>query len=264
MRVIGLHRPDEIEPVLRRNVYLHIYPLGDLDPSFWPFTTWYGLEDDGEVRAVLLLYTAYDTPTLMALSDPPYESLGELLRRARRLLPPRMYAHLSPGGLQALGPVVRATSHRPHLKMALLDPALDVPGAERVERLTHTAVAELRALYDGAFPGHWFDPRQIDTGHYYGLRANGELVSAAGPHVYSPGQRVAALGNIVTHPAHRGRGYAAAVTARLCLELGTTVDHIGLNVKADNVAALACYRRLGFRPVAEYEEVVLELGPAHG
>ena len=41
-------------------------------------------------------------------------------------------------------------------------------------------------------------------------------------------------------------------------ELQRTVDHIGLNVKADNAAAVACYRRLGFRPVAEYEE-----GDAH-
>lgn len=257
MPVVSLHRPEEIEPVLRRNVFLHIYALGDLDPAFWPFTTWYGLEDGGEVRAMLLLYTAYDTPTLMALADPPHEPLWQLLRQARRLLPQRVYAHLSPGCLEALGPGVRADSHGPHLKMALLDPAPDVAGVERVECLTHADVPELRALYEIGYPGHWFDPRQIDTGHYYGLRVGGELVSAAGPHVYSPAQRVAALGNIVTHPAHRGRGYAAAVTARLCRELRATVDHIGLNVKADNAAAQACYRGQGFRPVAEYEEVAM-------
>ncbi|HKB06503.1 MAG TPA: GNAT family N-acetyltransferase, partial [Gemmataceae bacterium] len=113
--------------------------------------------------------------------------------------------------------------------------------------------------YAVGYAANWFDLRQIETSHYYGLRVRGELVSAGGPHVYSPGQRVAALGNIVTHPDHRGRRYAAAVTARACAELRPTVDHIGLNVKADNVAALACYARLGFRPVAEYEEVMLTL-----
>jgi len=258
MPVISLHDKDQIEPVLRRNVFLHIYALGDLDDFFWPFTTWYALEDAGELRAVLLLYTAFETPTLMALANPPHEPLHELLRSARRLLPPRVYAHLSPGGREALGPV-RAESRGPHLKMALADPKLDAPGTDAVQRMTAADVPDLRALYAVGYPANWFDPRQIETGHYFGLRVDGELVSAGGPHVYSPAQRVAALGNIVTHPAHRGRGYAAAVTARACAELSATVDHIGLNVKADNAPAVACYRRLGFRPVAEYEEALLEL-----
>ena len=258
MPVVRLTRPERIEPALRRNVFLHIYGLGDLDPAFWPFTTWYGLEAAGDVRAVLLLYTAYETPTLLALADPPFDDLHELLRAARPQLPPKMYAHLSPGCLDALAPV-RADSRGPHLKMALVEPALNVPGADRVERMTPADAPVLNALYAAGYPGSWFDPRQLDTGHYYGLRADGELVSAAGCHVYSPAQRVAALGNIVTHPAHRGRGHAAAVTARLCAEVLKTADHVGLNVKADNTTAVRCYERLGFRPVAGYEEVGLEL-----
>ena len=259
MPVISLHDRERIEPVLRRNVFLHIYALGDLDDFFWPFTTWYALEDGGDVRAILLLYTAFETPTLMALGDPPYEPLHALLSSARQILPPRVYAHLSPGCREALGPGVVAQSRGPHLKMALGEPRLDVPGVSEVVCLKANDIADLRALYAVGYPANWFDPRQIETGHYYGLRNNGELVSAAGPHVYSPGQRVAALGNIVTHPEHRGKGYAAAVTARACTELGRSVDQIGLNVKADNSAAVACYERLGFRPIAEYEEVMLTL-----
>jgi ribosomal protein S18 acetylase RimI-like enzyme len=264
MRVIGLHRKDEIEPFLRRNVFLHIYALGDLDEFFWAFTTWYALEDAGGIRAVLLLYTAYETPTLMALHEQPFEPMWELLKRARQLLPPRVYAHLSPGCQEALGSNVIAESRGPHLKMALVDRRFAVPGTESVVRLTHDDVDDLRRLYAVAYPANWFDPRQIDVG-YYGLRVNGELVSAAGAHVYSPTQRVAALGNIVTHPDHRGKGYAAAVTARICSEMSETVDHIGLNVKADNVAAIACYERLGFRRVSEYVEATLTLAaPTEG
>jgi ribosomal protein S18 acetylase RimI-like enzyme len=262
MPVVRLARPDQIEPVLRRNVFLHVYALGDLDPAFWPFTTWYGLEVAGEVRAILLLYSAFDPPTLMALGDPPFEDLHELLRSARPLLPANVYAHLSPGCRETLEPLAQANSRGPHLKMALVEPALDVPGTDRVERMTHANVPDLNALYAVGYPGSWFAPRQIDTGHYYGLRVNGELVSAAGCHVYSPTQKVAALGNIVTHPAHRGRGHAAAVTARLCTEVMKSVDHVGLNVKADNTIAVRCYERLGFRAVAEYEEVGVELADA--
>src|SRR5947207_5379798 len=120
MTVISLHDRDRIEPVLRRNVFLHGYALGDLDDFFWPFTTWYALEEGGELRAILLLYIAFETPTLMALGDPPLEPLHELLRSARRLLPPRVYAHLSPGCREALGPGVVAQTRGPHVKMALI------------------------------------------------------------------------------------------------------------------------------------------------
>jgi ribosomal protein S18 acetylase RimI-like enzyme len=262
VRVVSLHHRDEIEPILRRNVFLHIYALGDLDDFFWTFTTWYALEDAGGIQAILLLYTAYETPTLMALGDSPHEPLYTLLCAARRLLPIRVYAHLSPGCRDAFESNITVQSRGPHFKMALLDPKLDVPGIAEVERLTKGDIPELRGLYAVGYPANWFDPRQIETGHYYGMRVDGQLVSAAGPHVYSSRQRVAALGNIVTHPDHRGRGYAAAVTARLCAELRSTVDHIGLNVQAENAAAIACYSCLGFRPVAEYEEALLILGSA--
>jgi ribosomal protein S18 acetylase RimI-like enzyme len=51
----------------------------------------------------------------------------------------------------------------------------------------------------------------------------------------------------------------ALATARLCRELLATVDQIGLNVRADNAAAIACYPRLGFARGASYEECLLTL-----
>jgi predicted GNAT family acetyltransferase len=128
---------------------------------------------------------------------------------------------------------------------------------EAVQRLTPADIPDLKALYAAGYPAAWFEPRQIEVG-CYGVRVQGELVSAAATHVHSRGGRVAALGGIVTHPEHRGRGYAAAVTARACRELQATADHIGLNVRADNAPAVKCYRRLGFEPVAEYEEVLIQ------
>jgi len=82
-------------------------------------------------------------------------------------------------------------------------------------------------------------------------------VAAAGVHVYSASRGVAALGNIATHPDRRGRGLGRAVTARLCASLLATVRHIGLNVHAENAAAIACYRGLGFEAVARYGEFVV-------
>jgi ribosomal protein S18 acetylase RimI-like enzyme len=257
MAVITLHDPDAIEAVLRRNPALHLYEIGDLDDGYWPFTVWYGLVERAEIRATLLVYTATDPPTLIALADPPATDLYELLRQVRRLLPSQLYAHLSPGGLAALGSDVTAFSKGKHLKMALADLTADVPGVADTVRLTSADLDDLLRLYGVGYRGNWFSPEMLDGGPYFGRRVNGELVSAAGVHVYAPALGVAALGNIVTHPAHRGRGYAAAVTARVCQTLLPTVSLIGLNVKASNAAAVACYTRLGFRPIAEYEEVAV-------
>jgi predicted GNAT family acetyltransferase len=99
----------------------------------------------------------------------------------------------------------------------------------------------------------------LDTNQYCGLQVGGRLVSVAGVHVYSPTYRVAALGNIATHPAHRGNGYGREATGQLCRRLFASVDHIGLNVKADNTTAIACYKSLGFDIIGSYEEYMAEM-----
>jgi predicted GNAT family acetyltransferase len=118
----------------------------------------------------------------------------------------------------------------------------------------------LETLYAAAYPGNWFAPRMLQTGCYYGIREGDSILCVAGVHVYSPAYRVAALGNVTTHPAWRGRGLGTAACAKLCtmlLEQG--VDRIGLNVKADNHAAITSYTRLGFTKVAEYGEFTFDL-----
>lgn len=118
---------------------------------------------------------------------------------------------------------------------------------------------QLEPFYGQSYPGHWFDPRMLDTGQYFGIRDAGELVCAAGIHVHSPEYGMAALGNIATRPdRRRGRGLALRATARLCQSLLSEVNVVGLNVKADNRAAIACYEKLGFKAVAEYQELMVD------
>jgi hypothetical protein len=47
---VPLHDKATIERVLRRNVYLHLYSIGDLDDFFWPYTVWYATADGAEIR----------------------------------------------------------------------------------------------------------------------------------------------------------------------------------------------------------------------
>lgn len=259
-RLVSLHDRTRLAAFLRKDAGLHLYALGDLDDFFWPATLWYGLEVDGELRQVLLGYLADSFLVMHALTSGPLAEMQVLLTRVRPLLPPRVYAHLTPGLGAVLAAHYRFEEHGAHHKMLLTAPEqLGAHGEAEVERLALADLDELRALYGASYPDNWFDPRMLETGQYYGLREGRALVSVAGVHVYAPEQGIAALGNIVTHPAARGHGYATRVTAALCRQLLQTVPQIGLNVRADNAAALACYRRLGFTRSADYEEVALTL-----
>ena len=119
--------------------------------------------------------------------------------------------------------------------------------------------ASSSASTSGRIPGTWFQPRMLETGRYVGIRRDGELVSVAGVHVWSPRWRVACLGNVATLPSARGEGLATAACASLCrMLLADGIDVISLNVRADNAAAIRAYEKLGFVHAADYVEVMLE------
>jgi ribosomal protein S18 acetylase RimI-like enzyme len=260
VKTIGLDDKHAIEAFLRRNPFLHLYGLGDLDDRFWPETTWYGRVDGGAIRAIALLYSGLALPTLLALGDDEILHLEDLLRSIQALLPRRFYAHLSPGLAEILREHYRLDPHGQHEKMALVRPEqlpfTEIPG---VERLTEANRDEVLRFYARSYPGTWFEPEMLRKGPYFGMRGPAGLVSIAGVHVWSPAYRVAALGNITTHPEHRGQGYARAVTGTLCTYLLRTTDTIGMNVRSDNAPAIACYQALGFQSLDCYEEYMAEL-----
>ena len=257
MSVRHLDDRAQIEAFLRRSPELHIYSIGDLDDFFWPYTTWYGWEEGGELKDIAMIYMGRTLPTVVGISQQP-AVMQRLLREIIPLLPESFYAHLSPGIERAFSRTHVPESQGPHYKMALRDAAcvrdIDCSGAIQ---LTVNDSADLTRLYQESYPGNWFDLRALETGQYYGLRQDGRLVSVAGVHVYSERYAVAALGNIVTHPAYRHRGYARQVTACLCQSVLEKVEHVGLNVKADNEVAVACYTGLGFEIIAPYGEFTI-------
>jgi RimJ/RimL family protein N-acetyltransferase len=253
-----LHDKKEIERYLRRDVYLNIYSLGDLDDFFWPNTLWFGSKPSGHIDAVVLVYVGLPLPTLLAISR-EHDTVAELLISIRHLLPYRFYAHLSAGLETVLDKTHDLESHGAHYKMALRDETfpseIDSSGAVRLDMSDLTAI---QAFYKKSYPENWFDPRMLETGQYYGIKEENRLVSIAGIHVYSPQYKVAALGNIATLPTHRNKGYGSRATAKLCKSLLKERMRIGLNVKADNSAAISCYKKMGFQIVASYGEFTVQ------
>jgi GNAT superfamily N-acetyltransferase len=259
-RLVELNDPAEIAGFLGRAPELHFYELGDLDPFFWPHTRWYAWRNREETEALCLLYSASDVPTLLAFAKPAgMPALASLLRELEPALPERLYAHLSPGLVDLFGPGWRVAPHGLHRKMVLAQPgALHGVDVSKVVSLGPQDLPAALALYERAYPGNWFSPRMLETGLYRGIRSGAELAAIAGVHVFAAGQRIAALGNVATDPRERRRGHARAVSAALCRDLLQRVDTIGLNVHAANAGALACYAALGFRVVADYDELGLE------
>lgn len=259
-KTVQLDNKNQIESFLRKNVFLNIYSLGDLDDFFWPSTNWYALTKTAGIKAMSLIYTGGTLPCLHALSeDKNMHYMEELLLSLIPIFPERFYAHLSLGLEGKLGKHYALKSHGEHHKMALTEEsALNSIDTSEVIALSMSDSNEIASLFQAAYPDNWFEPRLLDTNQYYGIRESGKLVSVAGVHVYSRRYRVAALGNITTHPEYRGKGYGTAVTARVCKSLLREIDHVGLNVKVDNISAIRCYEKLGFEAVDSYGEYELE------
>lgn len=260
MGVVELRDREVIAEFCRRRPAVHAYSLGDLDDFFWPHTRWLAWEGDGGLEQLVLLYGEPDPPVLLALAEPPGDRMADLLEAIAPELPRSVYAHLSPGFARALAPrLVPSSPPVPHRKLELVDPSKlhghhggSVPlGPEDVD--------EVRAFYERAYPGTWFEPRMLETRRYVGIRDKADLMCVAGVHVWSPAWRVAALGNVATLPEARGRGLATVACADLCRRLlDDGIAVIALNVRADNGAAIRAYEKLGFAHAADYVEVPLE------
>lgn len=257
-KTICLHDKKEIESFLRKNVYLNIYCIGDMDDFFWPYTTWYAHKVNEEIKAIALLYSGRSLLTLVALTEE--NKTKQLLGDIVHLLPRKFHAHLCSGTQAALKHKYNTKSHGKHYKMALKNKSsLHKVDCSEVVQLDNNDLDETLNFYKQAYPGNWFDSRMLQTKQYYGIRKDNRLISIAGIHVYSEKYKVAALGNIVTHPDYRNNGFGKSVTAKLCRELSKKIDHIGLNVKADNEIAISMYEKLGFEIVDSYWEFTFEL-----
>jgi len=257
--LIFLHDKKQIEAFLLRHRHLNFYHLGDLDDFFWPYTTWYALQEDGEIKALNLFYSGIVPPVLLGIENDNLGEMKTLLETSLPLLPAHFYTHLSPGLEDILQDGYSLDHHGEHYKMNLIDLAkLDEIDTSDVVPLASENLGEIEILYRDSYPGNWFDARMLETGQYVGIREDGSLVSVAGIHVYSPVYKIAALGNITTHPAKRGQGLGTTVIAGLCKRLLKTVDAIGLNVRSDNTPAIKAYEKIGFEIVATYHEWMVD------
>jgi RimJ/RimL family protein N-acetyltransferase len=224
------------------------YAICDLEEHEFSRTRW-GLASDGDAPVALVLEYSGPTPQPLFVMG-RLDGIGVVLRD---LIRPRVAFVAAPA---AVLPAV-ATAYRvdpgPSMVRMWVDRERFRPYPATVQRLLPVEIGDLNRLYQLGFAS-WLPSTTIADGVYYGLRVNGQLVSAAGTHVISRTARLAVVGNVLTHVDFRGRGFATAVTGAVTAELLRTCDQVVLNVRADNPPALNAYRRLGYAEHVRFEE----------
>lgn len=263
MHLESLHDKDFIQQLLETDRGRFAYLLGDLDPFFWARTVWYGAVDDQRIRAISLVYLGHKRPVVLCFGHDE-EALVWLFGALTPMLPSSLDAHLEESLLPALpGLGWRLMNPALHLRMVLQrEPS--TPAEKALVGLGPSDLEALQEFYATSYPDNFFDPQMLKTGQYVGYRdTTGALLAVAGVHVFSKTYSVAALGNITTHPSHRGRGLGGIVTGALCAQIRAEgIQTIVLNVHAQNTAAIRMYQRLGFVVYLPFTEALAVRSPA--
>jgi ribosomal protein S18 acetylase RimI-like enzyme len=230
------------------------YAIGDLEPGMYEQCTWAGAERVGGLEALVLHYRGLDPPPLFLMGH--VEGLRAIL--AETLCPQWVHLMCLEGHLPLTREFYAWEETTPMWRMALR-PARFHPLSGHATRLAPRQSGQLTELY-ALGGGSAFSPAQVGQGVFYGIWVDGQLVAAAGTHLVSAEYGVGAVGNVFTHPDHRGQGYASAATSAVVGELlDRGIREVILNVGQDNAPALHVYEKLGFERYCPFLE-----GPAIG
>jgi predicted GNAT family acetyltransferase len=111
------------------------------------------------------------------------------------------------------------------------------------ETLTEADAPAMLALATLTRPGP-FRSKTRELGPFVGIKHDGELVAMAGRRLRVDG--FTELSGVCTHPDHRGKGYAAALSRAVVGEIHASGEAAFLHAFADHEATIAFYRSLGF------------------
>jgi GNAT superfamily N-acetyltransferase len=240
------------------------YHIGALTPAYVDQTRLCRMEAGGKPVAALMAFLGLSAPAVFTWGDPA--GIQQLVTRYLGHLPDRILLHRYPEHASAFDGLLKVSGNRRVVRMALTRDGFKPAGADvRCESLGHADTPGIVKLYED-YPDRFFDPYQLESGHYFGLKHDRELISVAGIHLLAPELRFAMLGNIVTAPAAQGKGYAKALTSRLCTELFKFADLLVLDVPMASSTAMRVFAGLGFEPVFSYDQTLARLlrGPGRG
>lgn len=234
----------EIRTRLRCDRAWSVYALGDLAPAMFPKTLWFAPD-------LTLVLHDYGTAILFAIGP------GSV-REALDWVTGPVHLQVQRDALDEVARYAMVSSPRLMWRMTWTGDRRLAPGAVTT-RLAAEDVAALQALYaDGEPSGEapdFFFPAMVADGVFHGIYEGTRLVAAAGTHLVARDEGAAAIGNVYTRQDRRGRGFGRLATSAVLAEL-SGVETVGLNVRADNAAALHLYESLGFVRHCQFYEAL--------
>ncbi|GAB4333450.1 MAG: hypothetical protein Kow0010_19870 [Dehalococcoidia bacterium] len=247
--VRALNDRDEIRKLLAGRIEYTAYALGQLEPGLFERTHWFRAQ--GETGSALVLHSRG------GLGDATFV-MGEANAAAAILSihpgPAQTYVTCQPHHLDPLQRVYRLAHKQPMIRMAVTRETFVPVSRVATVPLAGVDIRRINALYGTDGSASYYTPEHIESGLYRGVVDDGRLVAIAGTHVVSQQERVAVVGNVFTHPLHRGKGYATATTSAVTAALLEFCDTVVLTVDPRNTPAVAAYYRLGYREACQLVE----------
>ena len=238
-----LTRREQIRHLIGRDPRWGVYALGDLSPRMFPKCEWFTPD-------LTMVLHDYGTCILFA------HGTGSI-REALGSVSWPVHLQVQADALDEIKRHALISAEKTMVRMAW--DGGDVRTDPRARRLTTADVPALERLYaDGASTGEspdFFYDSMVTDGVFFGVEESGGLVAAAGTHLVSREEGATAIGNVYTRRDRRGRGLSRIVTSSVLHEL-QDLPTIGLNVRADNAAAIRVYESLGFVKHCHFTEAL--------
>jgi GNAT superfamily N-acetyltransferase len=248
--VTTLDDRDRIRQILSQNPGYSAYALGQLEPGLFERTRWHFARGDTGTGLVLHSRGGLGDATFI---HGDADAVAAIL--SIHPGPTHTYATCMPQHVEALQRVYRLSNQQPMMRMAVTRERFQARGsAAAAIPLSGADIRKVNALYASEGGPSYYVPEHIDAGVYRGIITGGRLVAVAGTHVVSRTEGVAVVGNVFTHPLHRGHGYATAVTSAVTATLLGFCDYVVLTVDPKNRPAVQSYKNLGYEQVCNLVE----------
>jgi ribosomal protein S18 acetylase RimI-like enzyme len=134
-------------------------------------------------------------------------------------------------------------AYRPLAQM-VCDAPLELPDGPDWMPLGEPQRADALALTALVYP-HYFRPRTMDLGRYFGIYQDGRLAAMIGERLGTDAQQEVSA--VCTHPDFNGRGLARRLLALLSNDLFARGMRPFLHVSHENARAKDLYERMGYR-----------------
>jgi RimJ/RimL family protein N-acetyltransferase len=245
-RIRRLTDPDTIRAILETSPAFSAYALAYLDPRLFPLAEFFQATA-GDKRALIMHARGGLGPSTFTIGEPALvATLVQLHPGQRQAFLTCETTHvdqiLDTHNLWRPQTMLRMQVSRETFTRA----DLHLPPNTQCRRLIDADAEALNRLYAMEDDGLRYSGRQVSDGIYYGVYNRSRLVSAAGTHIFSSSEGVAVVGNVFTHPDHRGHGFGTAVTAAVTEHLLQSCPLIVLNVDPANRPARHIYDVLGY------------------